>query len=164
MTGYTAALAQVGDAPTLRPFTDRDHPNAIKLKNAHEAFQKGDLDALFGLMAPDITWHMPGVNVLAGDFVGREAIMGSFAALQANVDAYWAWPLDYFGSDDHVVLVALVRARKGERTLETKECLLWRVDADGKLAEVWHMALDEKAWDAFFSPPRAPLGEGDRPA
>ena len=151
MTGYTAALAQVGDAPTLRPFTDRDHPNAIKLKNAHEAFQKGDLDALFGLMAPDITWHMPGVNVLAGDFVGREAIMGSFATLQANVDAYWAWPLDYFGSDDHVVLVALVRARKGERTLETKECLLWRVDGDGKLAEVWHMALDEKAWDVFFS-------------
>lgn len=160
MTGYTAALAQEGDAPGLRPFTDRDHPNAVKLKDAHEAFQRGDLDALFGLMADDVVWHMPGNNVLAGSFRGRAAIMESFGALQANVDAYWAWPLDYFGSDDHVVLVALVRARKGERTLETKECLLWRVDADGKLAEVWHMALDEKAWDAFFQgdlPPPPPI-------
>ena len=150
MSAYTRALAREGDAPVMRPFGDRDHPNAIRLKQAHDAFQGGDLDALFGLMAPGITWHMPGNNALSGDFVGREAIMGSFAALQANVDAYWAYPLDYFGSDDHVVLVALVRARRGERTLECKECLLWRVDADGKLAEVWHLALDEKAWDAFF--------------
>lgn len=147
---YTEALLKEGEAPVLRSFTERDHPNAVLLKEAHEAFQQGDLDALFGLMTDDITWHMPGNNVLAGDFVGREAIMGSFAALQRNVDAYWAHPLDYFGSDGHVVLVALVRARKGERTLETKECLLWRVDEAGKLAEVWHMALDEKAWDAFF--------------
>lgn len=147
---YTDALTREGDAPQLRAFGDGDHPNARKLRQAHEAFQQGDLDALFGLMADDITWHMPGNNVLAGDFVGRAAIMESFGALQRNVDAYWAHPLDYFGSDDHVVLVALVRARKGDRVLETKECLLWRVNADGKLAEVWHMALDEKAWDAFF--------------
>lgn len=150
MSAYTAALAQEGDAPSLRPFGDRDHPNARRLKDAHEAFQRGDLDALFGLMTDDIVWHMPGQNVLAGDFVGRQRIMESFAALQRNVDAYWAFPLDYFGSDDHVVLVALVRARRGERTLETKECLLWRVDQAGKLAEVWHLALDERAWDAFF--------------
>ncbi|RVT42276.1 nuclear transport factor 2 family protein [Sphingobium algorifonticola] len=149
---YTEALAREGDAPPLRAFTSADHPNAIMLKNAHEAFQKGDLDALFGLMAPDCTWHMPGDNVLAGTFVGRDQIMQSFGALQANVDAYWAFPLDYFGSDDHVVLVALVRARRRDRALETKECLLWRVDDAGKLCEVWHMALDHKAWDDFFAP------------
>lgn len=147
---YTDALAREGEAPLLRPFGERDHPNAILLKTAHENFQKGDLEALFGLMSEDIAWNMPGHNVLAGRFVGREAILGSFAALQANVDAYWAWPLDYFGSDDHVVLVAQVRARRGTRTLDVKECLLWRVNPQGKLCEVWHMALDEKAWDAFF--------------
>jgi hypothetical protein len=147
---YTEALAREGDAPPLRAFTSNDHPNAILLKNAHENFQKGDLDALFGLMSDDIAWHMPGNNVLAGTFRGRDAIMASFGALQANVDAYWAWPLDYFGSSDHVVLVAQVRARRKDRTLDVKECLLWRVNSAGKLCEVWHMALDEKAWDAFF--------------
>ncbi len=148
---YTAALAKVGDAPPLRPLTDRDHPNALKLKAAHEAFQQGDIDALFGMMTPDLVWHMPGNNALSGDFVGREAILGSFATLQANVDAYWAWPLDYFGSDDHVVLVAKVRAERGDKQLDCLECLLWRVTPEGKLAEVWHTALDEKAWDTFFT-------------
>lgn len=148
---YTAALAREGENLPCRPFTDRDHPNARKLKAAHEAFQAGDLDALFGMMADGIVWHMPGNNALSGDFVGREQIMQSFASLQANVDAYWAWPLDYFGSDDHVVLVAQVRARRGDRQLDVRECLLWRVDEAGKLAEVWHMALDERAWDDFFS-------------
>jgi len=94
---------------------------------------------------------MPGHNALSGDFVGREAILGSFATLQAHVDAYWAWPLDYFGSDDHVALVAQVKAARGSKRLDCLECLLWRIDGAGKLAEVWHMALDERAWDAFFS-------------
>lgn len=147
---YTQALAQVGDGPAMRPFGDRDHPNALKLKAAHDAFKAGDIEALFGMMTPDAAWHMPGRNVLSGDFIGRDAILGSFAQLQANVDEYWAWPLDYFGSDDHVVLVAQVRARRGERRLDCLECLLWRLDGAGRLAEVWHMALDEAAWDAFF--------------
>ena len=151
MSAYTEALAREGEAPPLRPFTDRDHPNALLLKAAHEAFQKGEIEALFGLMTDDITWHMPGNNALTGDFVGREAILGSFASLQANVDAYWAYPLDYLGSDDHVVLVAMVHARRGDNVLDVKECLLWRVDASSKLAEVWHLALDEKAWDGFFT-------------
>ncbi|MGL4541306.1 MAG: nuclear transport factor 2 family protein, partial [Polymorphobacter sp.] len=92
MSAYTEALAREGEAPPLRPFTDRDHPNALLLKAAHEAFQKGEIEALFELMTDDITWHMPGNNALTGDFVGREAILGSFASLQANVDAYWAYP------------------------------------------------------------------------
>ena len=148
---YTAALAQVGEAPPMRPFGERDHPNALKLKAAHDAFKAGDIEALFGMMTPDCAWHMPGHNALSGDFVGREAILGSFATLQAHVDAYWAWPLDYFGSDDHVALVAQVKASRGSKRLDCLECLLWRIDGAGKLAEVWHMALDERAWDAFFS-------------
>lgn len=148
---YTRVLAQVGEGPPMRPLTDRDHPNARRLLAAHDAFKAGDLDALFGMMTPDVVWHMPGTNALSGDFVGKEAILGSFAILQANVDAYWAWPLDYFGSDDHVVLVARVKAERGDKRLDCLECLLWRVDAAGKLAEVWHMALDENAWDAFFA-------------
>ena len=130
----------------------RGHANALSPKGAIGLMQVmpetyADMRARYGLGADP--WNERD-NVLAGDFVGREAILGSFATLQANVDTYWAYPLDYFGSDDHVVLVALVRATRGAKSLETKECLLWRLDG-GKLAEVWHMALDEKAWDAFFS-------------
>ena len=74
--------------------------------------------------------------------------------------AYWAWPLDYFGSDDHVLPVAQVRAARGEKRLDCLECLLWRVDGAGRLAAVSHMALDEKAWDAFFGAEWVPPPSG----
>jgi ketosteroid isomerase-like protein len=150
MSAYTAALVQEEEFRPMRPHTDRDHPNAIKLKQAHDAFKAGNLDALFDLMRPDVKWHMPGKNALSGTYVGREEIMRNFALLQQNVDAYWAHALDYFGSDDHVALVAQVRARRGNKTLDVQECMLWHVDSDGKLAECWHMACDHLAWDEFF--------------
>ncbi len=149
--GYTAALAKEAIAPPMRAFTERDHPSGAILKQAHEAFQQGDLEALFGMMTDDCAWHMPGESVLSGTFVGREEILTSFQRLQENVDAYWAHPLDYFGSDDHVCLVAQVHARRGDKVLDVKECLLWRLNEEGKLAEVWHLALDQDAWDAFFA-------------
>ena len=149
-TGYSSALAAEHDAPPMRPLTDRDHPNAHRLHAAHDAFKQGDVEAMFAHMAPDAVWHMPGNNVLAGDFVGREEILRNFGMLQQAVDAYWAHPLDYYGSDDHVTLIAEVRARKGDRTLETKEAMTWRLE-DGKLKECWHICLEPDKWDAFFS-------------
>lgn len=151
-TGYTAALVKNGEAPPMRPLTDRDHPNAHMLYAAHNAFKAGDVEALFAKMADDVVWHMPGDNCLAGSYRGRDEIMRNFGMLQAAVDSYWAHPLDYFGSDDHVVLVADVRATKDDRTLETKEAMTWRIE-DGKLKECWHMCLEPEKWDAFFRHP-----------
>jgi ketosteroid isomerase-like protein len=144
------AESDLASAPTLRPFTDRDHPNARLLKDAHECFQRGELDRLFTLFSPDMRWHVPGRHRLSGDFIGREQIVGNFRTLATVTDEYWAYPLDYFGSDDHAVLVARVRARRGDRTLDARECLLFRVE-DRRLLECWHLALDPEAWEAFFA-------------
>ncbi|MBL0923792.1 MAG: nuclear transport factor 2 family protein [Sphingomonadaceae bacterium] len=149
MTGYSSALAAEHEAPPMRPLGDGDHPNAHMLYKAHSAFKAGDVEALFSAMADDVVWHVPGDNALAGTYRGREEILRNFGMLQAAVDAYWAHPLDYFGSDDHAVLIAEVRARKGDRTLETKEAMTWRVE-NGKLKECWHMCLEPEKWDAFF--------------
>ncbi len=149
-TGYSAALAaEEENPPVMRPLTDADHPNAHLLYSAHKAFQQGDVEALFSRIADDAIWHMPGDNALAGSYVGHAEIMRNFGMLQQAVDAYWAYPLDYFGSDDHVVLIAEVRARRGEEMLRTREAMTWRVE-DGKLKECWHMCLEPEKWDAFF--------------
>jgi uncharacterized protein len=150
MTGYSAALMAEHEAPPMRPLGAADHANAHMLYNAHSAFKAGDVDALFAAMADDVVWHVPGHNILAGTYRGRDEILRNFGMLQAAVDAYWAHPLDYFGSDDHAVLIAVVRARKGEKTLETKEAMTWHVE-NGKLKECWHMCLEPEKWDAFFA-------------
>jgi uncharacterized protein len=156
MTGYTAALAaEHDDVPVMRPLTARDHPNAHMLYAAHNAFKAGDIEALFSQMADDVVWHMPGDNCLAGSYHGRAEIMRNFGMLQDAVDAYWAHPLDYFASDDHAVLIAEVRARKGDRTLVTKEAMTWHI-RDGRLQECWHVCLEPEKWDAFFVRQSAP--------
>lgn len=149
-TGYSSALAAEGEAPPMRPLTEQDHRHAHMLYAAHKAFQNGDVETLFANIAPDATWHMPGDNVLAGDYVGHAEIMRNFAMLQQAVDAYWAHPLDYYGSDDHVTLIAEVRARRGDKSLATKEAMTWRIE-HGKLKECWHICLEPDKWDAFFS-------------
>jgi ketosteroid isomerase-like protein len=137
-------------APKVRAFTERDHPNARMLREAHESFQRGDLDKLFSIFAEDMVWTVPGHNRLSGRFVGREEIGKNFATLAEVADSYWAYPLDYFGSDDHVVLVAHVRATRNGEVLEEDECLLFKVK-DGKLASCHHLSLDQARWDAFFA-------------
>lgn len=139
-----------GDNTAPTSGSGRDHPNAVMLRNAHGAFQNGDMEAMFALFAPDMIWHMPGNNLLAGDFIGRDGILSNFAMLAENTDSYWAQALDYFGSDDHAVLVARVQSTRKGRTLDCQEILLFKA-AGGKFHECWHLALDEKAWDAFFS-------------
>ncbi len=148
-TAYGKRSDDDREAPPLRQFSDRDHPNAIMLKQAHEAFQKGDMDALFSIFADDMLWVVPGNNRLSGRFVGRDQIMGNFATLSEVTDSYWAHPLDYFGSDDHVALVAEVRATRGDKRLDSHECLLFKVK-DGRLASCHHMDLNPAEWDAFF--------------
>lgn len=148
---YTENLKKAGASPVMRPFTDRDHPNAIKLKDAHEAFQQGDLDKLFNLFADEMVWTVPGDNQLSGKYHGREEILGNFQTLGEIVDSYWAYPLDYFGSDDHVVLVALVKATRGDQVLEERECLLFTVNDEGRFSECFHLALDPDKWDRFFA-------------
>lgn len=152
MTGYSSALMAEHEAPPMRPLTAADHPNAHMLFTAHQAFKAGDVDALFAAMADDVVWHVPCDSSVSGTYRGREEILGNFAMLQAAVDAYWAHPLDYFGSDNHAVLIAEVRARKDDRHLETKEAMTWRIE-NGKLKECWHMCLEPEKWDAFFLKP-----------
>ncbi|MEQ8433746.1 MAG: nuclear transport factor 2 family protein [Oceanicaulis sp.] len=150
VTTYAKKSDDDRDAPKLREFGQYDHPNAKMLKDAHEAFQNGDMDKLFSIFADDMTWRVPGNNKLSGVFVGKDQIVANFATLAEVADTYWAHPIDYFGSEDHVALVAEVRATRGEETLQEKEVLLFRVE-NGKLAECWHLGLDPEGWDRFFS-------------
>jgi len=153
MSNKTTYARKAGDdreVPKRRELGEYDHPNARMLMEAHEAFQQGDMETLFSIFAEDMVWHVPGNNRLSGVYRGKAQIMANFATLADVADTYWAHPLDYFGSSDHVALVAEVRATRGDQTLREKEVLLFRV-ADGKLAECWHLGLDPEGWDRFFA-------------
>jgi ketosteroid isomerase-like protein len=57
------------------------HPNEELLRQAFDAFAKGDVDTLRAQMDQDAVWHTPGRNLISGDYRGVEAILGFFAKI-----------------------------------------------------------------------------------
>ena len=45
--------------------------NAELIRRAYQAFARGDVTAVFGILGPDITWHVPGSSPLSGDYKGH---------------------------------------------------------------------------------------------
>jgi ketosteroid isomerase-like protein len=83
------------------------HPNAEVVRQAYDAFLKGDPDTLKGLIAPDVVWHEAGTPE---PIRGREAVaarMSGAAELDNDVEIH-----DLIASDDHVVSLIRARLRK----------------------------------------------------
>ena len=49
--------------------------NATIVRRGYEAFDLGDLATLTELFGDNVSWHTPGQSPLAGDVVGREAVV-----------------------------------------------------------------------------------------
>jgi ketosteroid isomerase-like protein len=60
---------------------DRDHAEQV-LRRLHEAqgalYSGGDADAVRDVLTDDIVWHVPGRNVIAGEYRGLEAVLAYF--------------------------------------------------------------------------------------
>ncbi|MFN3258692.1 MAG: nuclear transport factor 2 family protein [Ilumatobacter sp.] len=128
-----------------------EHPNATKVRQAHEAFKTGDMDTVREIFDWDnIRWVLPGSSVVSGVDTGMEEVFANFGKCHELTDGtYSAIGFDYMGSDHHAVALAHLTARRGERTLEMDEAVIFTIE-NGKFVEAYHLAYDQYAWDAFF--------------
>ena len=133
--------------------TPREHPNADLVRRAHAAFKTADMGTVKELFDYDgMVWTVTGSSPAAGVTTGMDGVLRNFGDIMAwTQGTYDAAPVDYLGSDDHVVALAHVTARRGDgQELDVPEAVIFKV-RDGKLVEAQHMAYDEKAWDEFFT-------------
>ena len=83
-----------------------EHPNVATVRNAYEAFGKGDLDGALADLADDCVFHFGGDGPNSGDHKGREAIT---AALIKNFElTAGTQALDIksiYADDDHAAVV-----------------------------------------------------------
>jgi ketosteroid isomerase-like protein len=61
--------------------TMADHPHGLLVRKGYDAFVRGDMDTLRGLMSSDATHHVPGTHPLSGDFKGQDAIIDMYGRL-----------------------------------------------------------------------------------
>jgi uncharacterized protein len=113
-----------------------EQENLEVVRKGYEAFRRGDVDSLLGLLAEDVEWIMPEVpeRSFTGTCRGRSQVREFFAALEASEETL-EFTLDEFIVTGHRVAVTGrygARVRATGRTFATPFAHLFTV-ADGQV-------------------------------
>ena len=123
-----------------------EHPNAVLLRQALEAFNRGDIQQFADLVADDVEWHQIGEpEVLHGKAALAASMPGEGAAdFEITADVH-----DVVANDEHTIALVNATGRRGGQTLEyrTAEIMHFR---DGKVTERWAFSNDTEAIAKFF--------------
>ena len=126
-------------------------PSVARLREAYEAFGKGDLDRLAELWTADIAWHEPGRNELSGEYTGPPAVFDMFRrTMELSEGSLRVEVRTVLADDTDGVAVVRLSAHRGDRTLDVMAAHVVRFDGD-RVAEFWEAHNDQAAVDDFFA-------------
>jgi len=126
-----------------------EHPNAVMVRRSFEAWNSGRLDVIREYLSDDAIMHFAGNNAMSGTYRGRDAVMDALGRAsqgwgpRVEVEALLA-------SDDHVIAFFHGSERDG-KYLDVVTAQPMKVNAAGKLTEIWFLANDQRAFDQFWS-------------
>jgi len=126
------------------------HPNADLVRKGFEAFNAGDMATLDSILADDVVWHGAGQSLLSGDFVGKQAVFGSFALIPQETDTFSQEVHAIVADDEHTIALANLTATRRGNTATFANVFVFHIE-DGKAKEVWVTPFDQAAAEAFWS-------------
>jgi hypothetical protein len=128
-----------------------DHPHAVLMRRALQAFQTGDMPVLEELFHPDVRWHVPGRSPVSGVHAGRAAFFAFLGRLmEISGGTFKVDNRAVLADDEGGVFVDQVSAQRDGRALDLS--LLLRVlIRDGRIVEGFDHFYDTAAWDAFWA-------------
>jgi ketosteroid isomerase-like protein len=124
-----------------------------RLHGAQAEFYAGGDDApLRALLHPEVEWHVPGCNAIAGDHRGVEQVMAYFARRRDHAArTFRMHPGDVLsGEGDHVAVLTDGSARIGGRDERWSTVGLYRFAGD-RIAGCWLLPLDPEAFDRIWA-------------
>jgi uncharacterized protein len=127
-----------------------EHPTAADVRRTWEAWNSGRLDVLREYFSEDVVLHFAGNNAMSGTYRGRDAVMDALVtasqgwAPQGDVESFLA-------SDDHLMIFNHVTGEREGTPYDVVPVIAMKLDADGKVSEVWSLADDQRAFDQFWS-------------
>lgn len=118
------------------------------LRDAYEAFNRGDIPAVLEAMDPAIEWNEPGGGrAPSGTFQGSQSVANDvFGAVPENFDEFSARPDRFFEAfGDHVIVIGEFRAKpKSGGDMTAAFAHVWQM-RDGKAAR-FHNYVDAASW------------------
>jgi ketosteroid isomerase-like protein len=128
-----------------------EHPNATRMRQGFEAFVAGDMATVADLIAEDAVYHIPGRRALAGTYSAREAFFGFVAeVIQRSEGTFTQEVHDVLATDDHVVVLTRVTARRGDRSYVDNNAWVFHMEG-GRIVEAWLLAFDQHGAEDFFA-------------
>jgi ketosteroid isomerase-like protein len=126
--------------------------NAAIVRRGYEAFNTGDLTTLAKLLGADVTWHSPGRSPLAGDVVGRQAVLARLGRCGAETGGTFRCDLKRVLTDEagRVIGIHHSVARRRNKRLDVYCCTVFEL-VDGRIVDGCEHYYDLKAWDEFWS-------------
>ena len=123
-----------------------EHPNATLMREALDAMNAGQVEAMSKYIADDVAWHYIGGTE---PLHGKDALLGAFGP--GNTD----WEIttevhDVTASDDHVVALVKATATREGKTFVYNTAEIAHVK-DGKITERWAFSDDTAAIIDFFA-------------
>jgi len=126
-----------------------EHPNAVIVWRSFEAWNSGRVDVIREYLSDDAVLHFAGNNAMSGTYRGRDAVMGALGRASQG----WGPHVQVqalLASDDHVIAFFHGSERDGEM-LDVVTAMPMKVNAEGKLTEIWFLANDQRVFDQFWS-------------
>ncbi|MXM62002.1 nuclear transport factor 2 family protein [Streptomyces sp. HUCO-GS316] len=129
-----------------------EHPHAAVVRKGYEAFSRGDMDALRGLMTADAAHHVPGSHPLAGDFKGQNAIIEMYGKLFEETGGTMQVDLRNIFVDGrgHAVSVHHFTADRKGRHLDEMGGIVFRIVGD-KVSDLDECVADIDTSNEFWS-------------
>lgn len=125
--------------------------NAAVMRRAVDAFGAGDMVTLTEVFAPGLKWHIPGRSAIAGDHIGRDAVLALFGKIMTLTNGtFKVTPLEIIGDEKGGVFITNDTGERNGKKLDVM--LMLRVHVrDGQFVEVWDHVADLYAHDEFWS-------------
>ena len=126
-----------------------EHPNAVIVWRSFEAWNSGRVDVIREYLSEDAVLHFAGNNAMSGTYRGRDAVMGALGRASQG----WGPHVQVqalLASDDHVIAFFHGSERDG-KFLDVVTAMPMKVNAEGKLMEIWFLANDQSVFDQFWS-------------
>jgi hypothetical protein len=129
-----------------------EHPNLTKIRQALDAYNSGDRQAMKEFLSPDIRWHVSGDHALSGDYKGIDEVLAYFERVQELTEgSLRIAPNQMLADDGRATIFMRVTACRGDRKLDALMAETLLLDEDGRWVEYWALADDQSAVDAFWS-------------
>ena len=126
------------------------HPNRDLIQRAYDAFNRGDIPTVLGILDKGIRWHVPGQSPLSGDYIGHEQVLGFFQkSMELSGGTLRIELHDIVASDMVVFVLCTVSATRSGQHAGFLEVHVWRV-FDCRAVEFREFQGDENTENKFW--------------